>query len=67
MDDELIDRLDVIGRDLNRRAQKLGQSSAEEDTALLMQGLAAALEAIRSLGKTTRRMDGPEGLGESGE
>lgn len=67
MDENLTDRLDVVGRDLQRRAQSLGQSPEDQDTALLMEGLAVTIDAIRSLAATASRLDGPEGLGGSGD
>lgn len=67
MDDDVYDRLVRVGRDLQRRAEALDQSSDTRDTALLMHGMATMLEAIRSLGITTHRINGPDGLGRSGE
>ena len=67
MDEQLVERLDVIGRDLKRRAHQLGQSIQEQDTALLMQALAVTIDAVSHLCKTTDRLDGPTGLGHTGE
>ena len=65
MDDELITRLKTIGTELEQRSLEL--ELTDQDTALLMQSLAVALDAISSLGKTVSRFDGLEGLGKSGE
>ncbi|RYE51833.1 MAG: hypothetical protein EOP21_00285 [Hyphomicrobiales bacterium] len=67
MNDDLMDRLEVIGGDLRRRAHKLGQSNDKQDSALIMEGLAAVIEAVCSLCETARKVDGPEGLGRGGE
>ena len=67
MDDDLIARLDMTSADLRRRALQIDKSSEERDTALLMQGLAVAMDAIRALAATARRLDGPPGLGKSGD
>ncbi len=67
MDDDLIARLNAAGADLQRRATELDQSGQEHDIAFLMQGLAVAMEAIGSLAETVKRLDGPVGLGRSGD
>jgi hypothetical protein len=67
MDDDLIARLNTESTDLRQRAQEIDESSDERDTALLMQGLATAMDAIRALAATARRLDGPPGLGKSGD
>jgi hypothetical protein len=67
MDDNLTNHLVATGGELQRRAQELGQSGQESDTALLMQGLALTMEAIRSIEQTLSRLDGLDGLGNSGD
>ena len=67
MDDDLVTRLTTIGGDLKNRAAELGQTGQDRDTALLMQGLAVTMEAIRALGAATDRLDGLSGLGKSGD
>lgn len=66
MNDDLIASLNAASRDLRVRAQELGGSS-KRDTALLMQGLATAMDAIQALAATAGRLDGPSGLGRSGD
>lgn len=65
MDDDLIVRLETIGGELERRSLELEQS--DRDTALMMQGLAVAMEAVRSLAGTVSRLDGLPGLGKGGD
>lgn len=67
MDNDLIARLDTESSDLRRRAMEIDKSSDGNDTALLMQGLATAMDAIRALAATAGRLDGPPGLGKSGD
>jgi len=67
MDNELIARLNTESSDLRRRAIEIDKSSEGNDTALLMQGLATAMDAIRALAATAGRLDGPSGLGKSGD
>lgn len=67
MDDDLIVRLNKTGTDLRQRALEIDKSSEDRDIALLMQGLATALDAIRALAATAGRLDGPAGLGKSGD
>jgi hypothetical protein len=66
MDDDLIARLNTTSADLRQRALEIDKSSEEPDTALIMHGLATAMDAIRALAATTGRLDGPPGLGKSG-
>ncbi len=65
MDEELIERLNTTGANLQARASQLAQSQ-DRDTALLMHGLAVAIEAIGSLASTADRLDGLKGLGGTG-
>lgn len=67
MDNELIASLNTASLNLQRRAQEMDQSSQDSDTALLMRSLATAMEAIRALAVTAGRLDGPPGLGKSGD
>jgi hypothetical protein len=67
MDNDLIARLNTESSDLRRRAMEIDKSSEDRDTALLMQGLATAIDAIRALAATAGRLDGPPGLGRSGD
>ncbi|AOF89349.1 hypothetical protein [Sinorhizobium sp. RAC02] len=67
MDNELIARLNTTSADLRQRALEIDKSAEESDTALLMQGLATAMDAIRALAATAGRLDGPPGLGKSGD
>ncbi|WPE22739.1 hypothetical protein [Shinella zoogloeoides] len=67
MDDDLISRLTAESADLRSRALEIDKSSGERDTAMLMKSLATAMEAIRALAATTGRLDGPPGLGKSGD
>ncbi|MGQ3214056.1 MAG: hypothetical protein ACT6U0_09605 [Shinella sp.] len=67
MDDNLIARLITESTALRRRALEIDKSSDERDTALLMQGLATAMDAIRALAATAGRLDGPPGLARSGD
>ena len=67
MDNDLIARLNTESSDLRRRAMEIDKSSEDRDTALLMQGLATAIDAIRALAATAGRLDGPSGLGRSGD
>lgn len=67
MDDNLFNRLKADSAALRKRALETSQSGQERDIALLMQGLATALDAIGALAATTGRLDGPPGLGKSGD
>jgi hypothetical protein len=67
MDNDLIARLNTESSDLRRRAMEIDKSSEDRDTALLMRGLATAIDAIRALAATAGRLDGPSGLGRSGD
>lgn len=67
MDDELLARLAAESATLRKRALEIDKSSQTRDTALLMQGLATAMEAIKALAATAGRLDGPPGLGKSGD
>jgi hypothetical protein len=67
MNDDLLARLESESAGLRARALEIDKSSGERDTAMLMKGLATAMEAIRSLAATTGRLDGPPGLGKSGD
>jgi len=67
MNEDLMDRLEVIGADLKRRAHKLGQSNDQQDNALIMEGLAAVIEAVCSPCEAARKADGLEGLGRGGD
>ena len=67
MDDDLAARLEAACGNLQRRAQELSGTAEHRDTALIMTGLAVIMEGIRSLGATAGRLDGPDGLGRSGE
>lgn len=67
MDDALIARLNTESADLRHRALEMDKTSEGRDTALLMQGLATAMDAIRALAATAGRLDGPSGLGKSGD
>lgn len=67
MDNDLIARLNTESSDLRRRAMEIDKSSEDRDTALLMRGLATAIDAIRALAATAGRLDGPPGLGRSGD
>lgn len=66
MEDDLIARLSTTSADLRQRALEIDKSSEEQDTALIMHGLATAMDAIRALAAATGRLDGPSGLGKSG-
>lgn len=66
MNEDLNARLDTIGEALRRRAAELSGSGQERDIALLMEGLATTMEAVRSLGATVGRIDGLPGLGSDG-
>ena len=46
MNNDLTARLSTASSDLTQRALQIGQSGPERDTALMMQGLATAIEAI---------------------
>jgi len=64
MNEDLMDRLEVIGADLKRRAHKLGQSNDQQDNALIMEGLAVVIEAVCSLCVTATELGSMErGLG----
>lgn len=65
MDDSLTARLHTIGSELERRSLQLEASN--QDIALVMQGLAATMEAIRVIEETMSRVDGLEGLGKGGD
>jgi hypothetical protein len=67
MDNDLLSRLTAESADLRQRALEIDKSSSERDTAMIMQGLATAMEAIRALSATAGRLDGPSGLGKSGD
>lgn len=66
MDDDLIARLNAASAGLQARAGELQRSGPDRDTALLMDGLAVALEAIGQLASTAERLDGLKGLGAAG-
>lgn len=65
VDNDLVARLNSASANLQRRALEMDKSGQESDTALLMQGLATAMEAIRALAVTAGRLDGPPGLGKA--
>jgi len=67
MDDELLGRLEAESATLRKRALEIDKSSQTRDKALLMQGLATAMEAIEGLAATAGRLDGSPGLGKSGD
>jgi hypothetical protein len=67
MDDDLIARLNTAGASLRKRASEIDKTSGDRDTALLMQGLATAIDAINALAVTADRLDGPSGLGRRGD
>ena len=67
MDHDLTARLATSSADLRQRALEIDESGQEGDTALLMQGLATAIDAIQELAATVERLDGLAGLGKSGE
>ncbi|WP_119256266.1 hypothetical protein [Shinella zoogloeoides] len=67
MNDDLLARLQSESTSLRTRAIEIDKASGASDTAMLMQGLATAMEAIRALAATAGRLDGPSGLGKSGD
>lgn len=67
MNDDLLARLQSESASLRTRAIEIDKASDASDTAMLMQGLATAMEAIRALAATAGRLDGPPGLGKSGD
>jgi len=67
MNDDLLARLESESVSLRRRALEIDKSGETRDTALLMQGLSTAMEAIKVLTATAGRLDGPSGLGKSGD
>ncbi|WLS05542.1 hypothetical protein [Shinella oryzae] len=67
MEDDLIARLNTAGASLRQRALEIDKTSGDRDTALLMQGLATAIDAINALAVTADRLDGPSGLGRRGD
>lgn len=67
MDEALIARLSSDGAKLRQRALEIDKSTQDGDIALIMQGLATAMDAIRALAETAGRLDGPAGLGASGD
>ncbi|WP_421578199.1 hypothetical protein [Shinella sp. M31] len=67
MDDDLLTRLESDSAALRRRAQEMGKFNEEQDIAMLMQGLATTMDAIRALAITVGRLDGLSGLGKSGD
>lgn len=67
MDDDLFARLESESASLRLRAQEIDKTAETRDTALLLRGLATAMEAIRGLAATAGRLDGPSGLGKSGD
>lgn len=67
MNDDLLTRLESESAGLRSRALEIDKFSGTRDTAMLMQGLATAMDAIRVLAATAGRLDGPSGLGKSGD
>ena len=67
MNDDLLARLESESAELRRRALEVDKSAETRDTAMLMKCLATAMDAIRVLALTTGRLDGPSGLGKSGD
>ncbi|WLR93643.1 hypothetical protein [Shinella zoogloeoides] len=66
MNDDLIAGLNAFSDRLNQRARALSHKHQDDDTALLMQGLAITMEAVRSLGVVVNRLDGIPGYGRDG-
>jgi len=67
MDDDLLTRLESDSAALRRRALETGKSTEAQDIAMLMRGLATAMDAVRALAVTVGRLDGLSGLGKSGD
>lgn len=67
MSDDLLSRLQSESSELRRRALEMDKATETRDTAMLMKGLATAMDAIGALAATAGRLDGPSGLGKSGE
>lgn len=67
MNDDLLSRLQSESSELRRRALEMDKATETRDTAMLMKGLATAMDAIRVLAATASRLDGPSGLGKSGD
>lgn len=66
MNDDLIAGLNAFSDRLHKRAHALSHKHQDDDTALLMQGLAITMEAVRSLGVVVNRLDGIPGYGRDG-
>ncbi|MCJ8056791.1 hypothetical protein GB928_028975 [Shinella curvata] len=67
MNDDLLSRLQSESSELRRRALEMDKATETRDTAMLMKGLATAMDAITALAATAGRLDGPSGLGKSGD
>ncbi|MCJ8051660.1 hypothetical protein GB928_004275 [Shinella curvata] len=64
MNDDLLARLESESSELRRRALEIDKATETRDTAMLMKGLATAISALAA---TAGRLDGPSGLGKSGD
>lgn len=67
MNDDLLDRLESESAGLRLRALEIDKAAETRDTAMLMQGVATVMDAVRILAATAGRLDGPSGLGKSGD
>uniref|UniRef100_UPI0031017894 hypothetical protein n=1 Tax=Neorhizobium sp. EC2-8 TaxID=3129230 RepID=UPI0031017894 len=67
MDEHTFAQLSMMSQDLNRRASTLSDQGKDADLAMLMSAQAVTMEAVKALGETLNRINGPQGLGAAGD
>ncbi|RUM26903.1 hypothetical protein EFQ99_01485 [Rhizobium vallis] len=67
MDEDTVERLNSISWDLHTRALALMTATQDRDMAMIMSALAVTMEAVQSIDATVNKIDGPCGLGASGD
>ncbi|KQV28116.1 hypothetical protein ASC97_07140 [Rhizobium sp. Root1203] len=67
MNEDMIERLNAVSRQLRWRSLELANQDDDRDLSLFMQGLAITMEAVSELGAKVNRLDGLQGLGRAGD
>lgn len=67
MNEDIIARLNTASQQLHMRALELAHSRQDSDIATIMSALAVTMEAVQSIHGAVNQMDGPKGLGGTGD
>ncbi|PXA85247.1 hypothetical protein DMC25_16035 [Caulobacter sp. D4A] len=67
MDESTFAQLSSMSQHLHERALALSRQEKDADLAMLMSAQAVTMKAVKSLGETLNKINGPLGLGAAGD